>query len=449
MGDSIKESPGLGLWEESLYKGDWIILVTQRDPPNARRLPPVALNGQLFHPSPKLRWLGYWFVPNLASSAYFSRPLAVSQVAFAAIRPLSSYRSGVPPYLCHRLAFSLLFPILSYDADHFIPSKDLLSKMDVHRRQDQRWVSNCFLITPLTILAAEACVPPLSVLLPYKRRMVALWLVCSPPQIYPATARLSRSFPSLLKFRIPDSHHPLCTWLDPNVMPLHWKTPRPSTPVRSHLPVDALAHLTHLLLKGLSFAPLINLSLLQDLPPLLPDGVMRATYSSLKTKAHLLMFDSWHMVRPPSPYYTFPLSLTPYPFMGLGKCMAGRIHQMRAQKSYLPAYPSWSSPDVPRLCSHYGEEHEIFSHAGLCSPAKAAHRSRDLQGLTSVGPDASLWSSVSLLTSLATYIQATTTNYLPDMFPSLPPLPTSMVFLSPPASPLPGGLLSSPPARPI
>jgi len=26
-GNSIRESPGLGLWKESLYKGDWIMIV--------------------------------------------------------------------------------------------------------------------------------------------------------------------------------------------------------------------------------------------------------------------------------------------------------------------------------------------------------------------------------------------------------------------------------------
>jgi len=36
-----------------------------------------------------------------------------------------------------------------------------------------------------------------------------------------------------------------------------------------------------------------------------------------------------------------------YPFMGLGKFVAGRIHQMRSAKSYLAAHRSWSdeSPD--------------------------------------------------------------------------------------------------------
>ena len=110
----------------------------QRDPPGTPRPPPVALDGQIFLPSDKLRWLGYWFVPNISSSAHFSRRLALSQAAFAAVRRLSSAGGGVPPHLCQCLAYSLLFPILSYGADLFVPTKGLLSKMDVHWRQVQR-----------------------------------------------------------------------------------------------------------------------------------------------------------------------------------------------------------------------------------------------------------------------------------------------------------------------
>jgi len=109
-----------------------------RDPRNVTRPPRVGLDGQPFHPSPMLRWLGYWFVGNLASSAHFSCRLALSQAAFALIRHLFFFGSWVSPHLCHRLAFSLLFHILSYGADLFVPSKGLLSKMDVHWRQVQR-----------------------------------------------------------------------------------------------------------------------------------------------------------------------------------------------------------------------------------------------------------------------------------------------------------------------
>ena len=43
----------------------------QRDHTMAPHPPPVALDGQIFHLSEKLRWLGYWYVRNLASSAQF------------------------------------------------------------------------------------------------------------------------------------------------------------------------------------------------------------------------------------------------------------------------------------------------------------------------------------------------------------------------------------------
>jgi len=205
-----------------------------------------------------------------------------------------------------------------------------------------------------------------------------------------------------------------------------------------------MAYLTLTLLRGLSFAPLLNSPLLPDLPPLPPDNVMKAAYSSLKPKVSLLMLEDWRLEHPSPPYYSFPFSLSPHPFIGLGKFITGRIHQMRAQKSYLATHPSWLSPDASRLCPLCGKGQEPFSHAILRCPAKAAARSCHLQGLTSVGPDAPLWSSVSLLSSLAAYIEATATNYPPDMCPSQPPSPTSIMF-----PPLPGGLLSSSPPRPV
>ena len=157
----------------------------QRDPPGAPRPPPVALDGQIFHPSEQLRWLGYWFVPNLASSAHFSRRLALSQAAFSSVKRPSGAGKGVFLHLYHRLAYCFMFPILSYGADLFTPCKGLLSKMEVHWRQVQRWVTNCFQSTPIPILAAESCLPPLSFLLPHKRPMAALRLISSPTSINP------------------------------------------------------------------------------------------------------------------------------------------------------------------------------------------------------------------------------------------------------------------------
>ena len=339
-----------------------------------------------------------------------------------------------------------MFPILSYDADLFTPTNGLLNKMEVHWRQLQRWVTNCFRPTPVPILAAESCLPPLTVLLPHKRRMAALRLISSPTCINPASARLCRSFRALLKATAPDSHRALCTCLDPNVMPLNWKTLLRSPPVRTHLLLDALAHLTLPLLEGLSFAPLIKSTLLPDLPALPSDEVMTYAYRALKRRAQMLMMEHWRSLPFPD-YYPYPLQLPPPLFMGLGRFMAGRIHQMRSQKSYLASHPSWFNAHVSTLCPLCRDEPKTFSHAILRCPAKDSARARHPQGVFSVDQDASLWSSSSLLLSLPAFIKATGTAFPLDMLSSPSSSPVSMVFPSSPVGPTPVVLLASPPPR--
>ena len=74
-------------------------------------------------------------------------------------------------------------------------------------------------------------------------------------------------------------------------MPLNWKTPLCSPPVHTHLPVDALAHLTLPLLEGLSYAPLINSTLLSDLLALPSNQIMTNAYRALKRQAQTLMME--------------------------------------------------------------------------------------------------------------------------------------------------------------
>ena len=342
---------------------------------------------------------------------------------------------------------SLMFPILSYGAYLFTPTKGLLNKMEVYWRQVQRWVTNCFQSTPVPILAGESCLPPLSVLLPHKRRMAALRLISSPTSINPASACLCRFFPTLLKARAPDSHQAPFTRLDPNVMPLNWRTPLRSPPVRTHLSVDPLALLTLPILEGLSFAPLINSTLLPDLSVLPSDQIMTNAYRALKRGAQTLILEHWCSLPLPD-YHLYPVHLSPHPFMGLGKFMAGRIHQMRSQKSYLAAHPSWFNSHDSSLCPLCRDELEMFSHAILRCPAKVSARARHLPGVFSVDQDTPLWFSSSLVLSLAAFIKATGTAFPPDMLSTPPSSPFSMVFPSSPVGPNPVALLASPPPPP-
>src|SRR6266403_2103220 len=176
---------------------------------------------------------------------------------------------------------------------------------------------------------------------------------------------------------------------------------------------------------------------------------MKSAYLTLTRKARPLMLDHWRNFQPTSTYYPFPLSLSPHPFMGLGKFMAGRIHQMQAQKSYLAAHPSWFNMDTSRICPLCGDEQETFSHAILRCPAKEIARSRHLQDVSSVDPGAPLWTSLCSLLALGAFIRTTATNYPPDLFPSLPPSLASMVMPSSPAAAPVRGMFSSSPLRPV
>ena len=160
------------------------------------------------------------------------------------------------------------------------------------------------------------------------------------------------------------------------------------------------------------------------------------------------MIDQWCSL-PHSSYYPYPLRLSPHPFMGLGKFMAGGIHQMWSQKSYLAAHPSWFNAENSPLCPLCGDEPEMFSHAIFCWPVRDSVGACHLQGVSSVDYDTLLWSSSSLLLSLAAFIKAMSTAFPLDMSSALPHSPASIVFPSSPVSPPPVDLLASPPSCPL
>ena len=101
---------------------------SQRNSP--RCLSPILIKGELFRPRDSLRRLGYWFTPALDSTAHFSRRLALAQGAFALIRRLSPPGAGLARYLCHRLATSLVAPILLYGSDLFTSSAGAMARLN-------------------------------------------------------------------------------------------------------------------------------------------------------------------------------------------------------------------------------------------------------------------------------------------------------------------------------
>jgi len=171
-------------------------------------------------------------------------------------------------------------------------------------------------------------------------------------------------------------------------LPLNWKSPCPVPPMRKHLPVDAVAHRTIRFTLGLSRMPMINSHLVHPTPTLPPQSLMNNTYSVLKKGIREKMHKGWASLFPPPGYYLHTPTVSPRPFMGLGKFVAGRIHQMRAGKRYLAAHRTWRSPDADTSCPRCGLEPETFEHAILSCPSRQHSRSGILRGVTDVGPEA-------------------------------------------------------------
>ena len=375
---------------------------------------PVHLDGSIFTPKAEVRWLGYWFTPSFSTTTHFVKRLAKAQAAFVAVKRLSPPGIGLPPFLCHRLASSLLFPILSYGADAFVPTIHMTRKLAVFWHKVQRWTTNCFLSTPTDILAIEACLLPLELLLRYKRRLASLRILCSPPEINPATARLPPSVQKPSLYRHSPDHRSLSAKNAGSRLPLQWLQPTPPSKNRAHLPLDALPYSMLFLLgpDGLSPLPVTSQHLLcESYSKPIPDR----SYPQLKLKCKTLLMQEWDEAMPDPARYPYPPSINPHPVMGLDKFSAGRLQEMRSGKSYLCAHPSWDS-DVPTTCPSCQSAPKTFEHAILLCPAKEPARARHLQGVRDIGPDAPVWSSAALLCAVARFIKSTATAFPPGMF---------------------------------
>ena len=389
---------------------------------------PVHLEDQLFNPQSRLKWLGFIFTPSFDPRSHFSRRYALANAALAMIRRFSPPRMGLPPYLCQALARSLLAPILLYGSAVWNPPPSVMCPMSVFWHRVCRWITNCISSTNITCLHREACLPLLPVLVRHQRRLAGLRLICSAPEINPATARLPKSVPTFLPHcatliaRGKITSQPYLFFnLDWHSAPDKTKNPR-----YRHNTITALANTATPLVHDLSTLPPISLHLTDYLPPI--PGIV-PSYARLKLRAKQLLLSD-RSSTPAPPYYPYPPSIRPHPFMGLDKFVAGRIHQMRSGKSYLAAHRSWGNHDADTSCPLCFEAPQTCEHAILSCPSSARQRSRLLQGVWDLAPEAPIWSNQQMLIALAEFIRTTATGFPPGM----PPLAPSLH--KPPTNPL-------------
>ena len=313
-----------------------------------------------------------------------------------------------------------------------------MGPMSVFWHRVCRWITNCFSSTNVTCLHREACLPPLLALVRHQRRLAGLRLICSPPEIYSATARLPKTVPTFSPHLASTTARGKITSQPYLFFNLDWRTTpdKVKNPRYRHNAVTALANAAALLVHDVSTLPPISLHLTDYLPP--TPGVV-PSYARLKLRAKQLLLSDWAATSAPL-YYPYLPSTRPHPFMGLGKFVAGRIHQMRSGKSYLAARPSWSNPDADTSCPSCLGAPQTFEHAILSYPSFARQRSRLLQGVSDLAPEAPVWSDQQLLIALAEFISTTATGFPPGMPPLAPSLhkPPINPLLLPTAIPFPG-----------
>jgi len=308
-----------------------------------------------------------------------------------------------------------------------------MNPMSVFWRRVCRWITNCFSTINTTCLHTEACLPPLPTRIRHQRRLASLRLTCSPPEINPASAKLPKSLPTFSPQRAPlvargkiTSQPYLFFNLDQRSAVDKARNPR-----YRHNAITALAHTAVPLIHDVVTLPPISLHLTDYLPPV-PWVV--PSDARLKLRAKQLLLSDWSAT-PAPPCYPYPRSTRPYPFMGLGKFVVGRIHQMRSGKSYLSAHPSWESPDAETTCPLCSEAPQTFAHAILSCPSSAGERSRFHQGVSDLKPEAPLWSNQQLLIALTKFIRTTATGFPPGIPPLVPSLHTSPNPLFPSTTP--------------
>jgi len=398
---------------------------------------PVQLEDQLFYPQPRLKWLGFIFTPAVDPRSHLSRRYTLANAALATMRHLSPPGMGLPPYLCLSFARSLLAPILLYGSTVWNPPPSIMGPMSVFWHRVCRWITNCFSSTNLTCLQREACLPPLLILVRHQRRLAGLRLICSPPEINPATARLPKSVPTFSPHRPTLIARGKITSQPYLFFNLDWHSAldKLKNPRYRHNAITALANAATPLVYDVATLPPISLHLTHYLPPV--PGVV-PSYARLKLRAKQLLRSDWSAT-PAPPCYPYPPSTPPHPFMGLGKFVAGRIHQMRSGQSYLTAHPSWEDPDAVTSCPLCSEAPPTFKHAILSCPSSARQRSRLLQGVSDLAPEAPIWSDQQRLIALAEFIRTTTTGFPPGCPHLLPPStpPRTPSFPLPPCPPTP------------
>ena len=137
---------------------------------------------------------------------------------------------------------------------------------------------------------------------------------------------------------------------------------------------------------------------------------MQKSYEAHRARAHKPRLPDWATDARTTPYYKHSTSLSPRSFIGLGQFAAGRIHQIRAAKTYMAPQCSSFHENPNTTCPHCKTEPESFEQVILTCPTGSRARDLWLKDVSSLKPDAPLWTDPHHTQALDQYITNTTTG---------------------------------------
>jgi len=249
---------------------------------------PVQLQGQLFYRQSRLKWLGFIFTSSLNPRSHFARRYTLANAAQATIRRLSPPGMGLPRYLCLSLAHSLLAAFLLYGSAVWNPPPPIMNSMFIFWRLVCRWITNYCSNTNTTCLHREACLPRLPGLIRHQPRLASPRLICSPPEINPASACLPKTVPTCSPHRAPLLAHRKITSQPYLFFNLNWPSAldKAQKPRYRHNAITVLANAAVPLVHDVVTLPPISPHLTDYLPPV--PGVV-PSYAHLKLRAKQLL----------------------------------------------------------------------------------------------------------------------------------------------------------------
>jgi len=247
--------------------------------------------------------------------------------------------------------------------EFLVPSKKILNKMQKFWNHVIRWITNTFYATIISVLSSEACLAPMALYTEQIRLMAAVRIVTAIPENNVATAMLPQSFPIKGDFRIAMTRRVAFDRNKEGMRPKVWSS-KCNTTAQVRLPIDEIAaRATEIFPTG----PILRQ----------PTRLLRITREDAKGhfKAKVTGRKNIHKKWQDKPYPLYYEYRPPYRecwnFMTFPKFVPGRIHQMRANKSYLRAETDWSNQDISKKTFFTGriEPASGRSQSALCLPS--------------------------------------------------------------------------------